>query len=275
MSFSLIKTKNSLNPAINIGVSGCKIVFQDNKVLKVSGSPYYDSRLIKQAQKQNLFLKNFQIPGVKAPFIYDVTSNSFTMERIRGLSWLDYLNQASIKDIDNLISTFITYLNFLKGISSPYELEEQNNLILRKLQALYPLTKYKTLNKDLQGLIIKNKEIAPRSFCHGDLIFFNMMFSEGNVYFIDFLDSYVDSCWTDLIKLRQDLKYYYCLYHTKNLNNLRLRIIFNYINKELAAIFPEVNNNLFAILEKISILRIEPYCPEDKKWIIKEMLTKC
>ena len=52
--------------------------------------------------------------------------------------------------------------------------------------------------------------------CHGDLTYENMIIKQNNLYFIDFLDGYVDSKLLDISKIFQlDLQILHCSTQTR------------------------------------------------------------
>lgn len=136
------------------------------------------------------------------------------------------------------------------------------------------LNKLATLNKRIEFIERPGFSIeAPISFCHGDLTFSNMIFGN-DIYLIDFLDCFVESYWMDIIKLRQDLVYHWCLLYNK-IETVKLFNIFNYMNNRINDVFEEeIKSQNFKILEFINILRLEPYLPVDKKYILDIILEK-
>ncbi len=246
---------NSFTPKIrngfpeNIAISKQKIQFLDNTVIK-SGDP----RLVRQAQKQIAF-QNIQTYGLFAPKVHEVTDNSFSMEKINGQSWLDFFNYSSISQIESFFDNIIGYLEFLKA-NKNYRDCFSNRLIKWKLDRLYENSNYKKFIKSLKKGMGKRGIRLPSSFCHGDLTFSNMIFKGEEVYLIDFLDSFVESYWIDIIKLRQDCFYKWCLIYN-DIKSVRAEIILNKLNEKLISHFgAEINNNTFKLLEVINILRM-------------------
>ena len=85
---------------------------------------------------------------------------------------------------------------------------------------------------------------VPYSFCHGDLTFANIIFHSNRLYFIDFLDSFIDSYLIDFAKLKQDLFYFWNL----KIQSINFRIFdtagFSKNNRDLKkyVVFPVIFN---------------------------------
>ncbi len=253
----------------NVAISGCDIQFLDDKVVK-SSSKEYSPRLLSQAKKQYQF-SNFKIDNIFCPHIHSLAPKSFTMDKIVGKSWLSYLKYADISDLNTLENNLINYLTHFKNISTYYNF---NIDILNKLDSLWKLSEYKLFIKYLKNKIRLNPKNVPKCFCHGDLTLSNIIFKDNQIHLIDFLDSFVNSYYIDIIKLRQDLYYHWCLKYN-NIHSAKLERVFNKIGNSLYRNFKsEIDSEIFQILEAINILRIEPYIPREKIHIIKEMLLE-
>ena len=78
----------------------------------------------------------------------------------------------------------------------------------------------------LKTYVNSTQIIVPKTFCHGDLTFNNIIFHKNRLFFIDFLDSYIDSFFCDLVKLKQDLYHLWSL-KVQEENTLRNIQIYN------------------------------------------------
>ena len=104
-----------------------------------------------------------------------------------------------------------------------------------------------------------NKIEIPISYCHGDLTLNNMLFLDSNIYLIDFLDSFVESPIIDLVKLKQDLQFFWSQ-KLLGISNTRSNCAYYYIWDKLNVEFKELINSIeFKVFEAINFLRIEPY----------------
>ncbi len=246
----------------NVAISGQKLQFFNDKVVK-SGA----TLLVSQAIKQRIFA-DIKISNFFAPKVYEIKKDSFTMEQIQGRSWLDFFNYSSISEIKEFSDNLITYLFYLRSLNT-----FNQDIYVKtwnKLESLYK----KSNHSGFINFLSKQKDlIAPISFCHGDLTLSNIIFNDKGYYLIDFLDSFVESYWIDIIKLRQDCFYKWCLLYN-GIESARISIILNKLNNLLVQHFgDEINSPTFQILEAINILRIEPYISSDKSHIIDKMLV--
>lgn len=255
-----------------VGISGCSLRVDGDRIIKSSNVRSYDQRLILQAKKQYLFAKNEKISNFKSPFVFNVGGDFFSMERINGLSYYDFFMRASIDQIDSAAEKLISFINAYKSRSVFYPQKELSSLIGAKLSSLYDKSSHKNLIDDLIRELPAIDAI-PKSFCHGDFTLSNMIFLDDDIYLIDFLDSFIDSYWVDLIKLKQDLYYLWCLSFLDGGDCVRLRLVFDNLYGKIKSAFREdFQNPAFNLLDKVSILRIEPYLPLDKAFILQKML---
>jgi len=241
------------------GLSGCKLELIDNQLIrKYSSSDEYNSRLSKQVDKQVLF-SNFILKNIDTPKIYNVSKDkiySFDMEYISGLSFSEYFSTSNIADVNFVIETLFSYFDFLISSSKNHKI---NNQITEKLNSLESKTKYRDYVLFLKDHLLNKTIIAPKTFCHGDLTFTNILFHRNRLFFIDFLDSYVDSFICDLVKLKQDLYYFWSL-KVQRIDSLRIKQIYRFIWDNLYQRYSSyIDSDCFQILDTLNSLRIEPY----------------
>jgi len=230
-------------------------------------------RLIKQIEKQKLFEPNLYF---SKPLITTIdTSNlNFKMKYISGIDILNMIINSS-KNKNICFFNKIIYLidTFIKDSS---EQLIQKNIITDKLKCIKNnINANNNVNiifDDLFNLLeIYNdtKDIyLPVGKCHGDLTFSNMIydFDKDIIYLIDFLDSFIETPFFDIIKIRQDTKYQWSL----NLINLN----YNYITissylemfDNIIHDYYKINNfyNHYNFFQIINLLRILQYAHDTK-----------
>lgn len=245
------------------GNSGCKVLLcqkeesQQKYVRKISACKEYNDRLHTQMLKQLNF--NSFNPEVKTPFIikdgYIGECFYFDMEYIQGK-----LLSECINDLDHItISPYIQMtVNYLLSIQSKDLIfEDASQKIHNKLQKLSNVID-KKYTKYLKLIENTDWSLTPVSKCHGDFTLENLIISNGNLYLIDFLDSFLESPLMDVAKLLFDLRYFW----SKRRSRTNSKSIIKNIHMENVITNSEVyaaNKKKINSLLILSILRILPY----------------
>ena len=255
---------------LNTGLSGCSLELINDRVLrKYSPTTDYNSRLLSQADKQVVF-GNRIYKNIDAPKVYDTQQNYFDMEYIAGKSFEEFFSVASANDIEFVVSTLFDYFDTLISTARNFD---ATNKILTKLDSLKEKSSHKKYIEFLRKYVEDNRIIVPHTFCHGDLTFANIIFHKNRLFFIDFLDCYVDTFLSDLVKLKQDL-YHLWAVHNQDLYSVRIHQIYQYIWDKLEVRYESFMNQSFHILDAINALRIEPYLTSDDQRVILEGIVK-
>ena len=277
------------------GHSGCNIeIIENEDNLYIKKSTYdekYIDRLIEQATKQandyEWVTKNIHVPK-----IHDVykskTSAYMVMDYIYAKSFVDYFEYASIADIDNFINSFIEYIE--NELSRSNETNIDKNIFINKFNSVKNNCLKNTLlsdNKFVTEILNRCEKIfnniesfkIPIGICHGDLTFSNILFTNNGYYFIDYLDSFIETPLQDIVKLRQDTTYFWStlMYNGNKYDSVRLHMIFEYIDNKINSYFSkyEFYNNYYDILQIMNILRILPYVNKEqvRDFVINILLT--
>ena len=255
---------------LNTGLSGCSLELINDRVLrKYSPTTDYNSRLLSQADKQVVF-GNRIYKNIDAPKVYDTQRNYFDMEYIAGKSFEEFFSTASVNDIEFVVSTLFDYFDTL--ISSARNFDATNK-ILTKIDSLKEKSSHKKYIEFLRKYVEDNRIIVPHTFCHGDLTFANIIFHKNRLFFIDFLDCYVDTFLSDLVKLKQDLHHLWAV-HNQDVYSVRIHQIYQYIWDKLEVRYESFMNESFHILDAMNALRIEPYLTSDDQRVILEGIVK-
>ena len=242
------------------GLSGCLIsVDKDGSIKKQSPTISYNERLRSQAVKQNLFssyfFKNIYTPNILREE-YQNNLFTFNMEYISAESDLNFFSHASVDDVVMVSLVLHEYLGKLSKTSVEFDFTDE---IYKKLNSLKKSSSYQNIIINIENHINQRGFILPRSICHGDLTLANILFHKDRLCFIDFLDSYIDSYLCDLVKLRQDLFYFWNL-KINSCNDLRHRIIYKELWSRISVDYKDYLNSIeFTILDTLNYLRIEPY----------------
>jgi hypothetical protein len=281
------------------GRSGCKVELLKSAgreiVRKSSARRNYNRRLAAQCSKQRLFQSESEyFRPFTAPLVYrqavlkDGLKNNelfwFEMEFIPGEKYSEYLERSTLDQLEILAGNFI---RFIKKEISLAEIKKCDPLILTdKLTAIKAILSKRNYSR---GIFFDNiRHLSehipdyplPLGLCHGDFTLSNTLYFAGNIYMIDFLDSFLESPLLDIVKLRQDTKFYWSLLvDTEILPYQRNKIIqvLRYFDQKLVQAFGE--NPFYAAwydyLEKLNLLRILPYLADPQEInFIETCLTK-
>ena len=260
---------------LETGLSGCKLeLIGSNTLRKHSSSPSYNKRLELQVKKQELF-SNQVFRNVETPKVLRKEDSYFDMEYVTGRSFDEYFSVCSVSDIDFVFDSLCGYFDGLISHSQYYQPEVSKKRLLDKINSLETHTRHLTDLYHIRQMVSSITMKIPQTFCHGDLTFTNIIFNKNRLYYIDFLDCFIDSFLCDLIKLKQDLYYHWSL-DVQGVKSLRIRQIYSYIWEKIEQRYSEYVDTIeFNVLDILNTLRIEPYLTnEDQRLIIKRML-KC
>jgi thiamine kinase-like enzyme len=261
---------------LNLGMSGCKIEkLSDLVIRKYSKDLDYNSRLLDQVKKQKKFF-DFNFQYIYTPKILNVSESKlhyFDMDYCLGKNYNQYLSSCSVNELHFFSQQIINYIHVISQNNEFYSDEECKIILEKKLNNLKNNSNYnKLISFILDNLGIFDFDNIPKSFCHGDLTFSNMLFEENKICFIDFLDSYLESSFSDLAKLKQDL-FYKWIIKKENIRDSRLEQSFEFIWKNIYQEFGSIiNTNIFDLIDLINLLRIEPYVNKDQKKILIECI---
>ncbi len=275
MNFDLNKTR---------GLSGCRLdLVRDGKILrKTSPTSEYNVRLEKQMLKQQYFHKNVFLEGIKTPRIIDYGLCNgfyfFEMEYIYGQNPYDLFITGTKTDIDSFINYITKYIEDSIKNSSVIYLEKFKSVQISKLKSLKENSFHKKLIDYLIEYTLNNNFEFYESICHGDLTIANMIYSNSNIYLLDFLDSYLNGPIIDLVKLKQDLYHNWSLLISESYTEFevyRSRHISSYVWECIYNVFKEIiDTKTFNLLEISNFLRIEPYIREDNKLLLYNIIKK-
>ena len=254
---------------LNTGLSGCKLELINGLLRKHSASVDYNSRLISQAEKQIVFSKRIY-KNIETPKVHDIKESHFDMDYVSGQNFEEFFSIASVNDVEFVVSTLFDYFDTL--ISTARNVNASNK-ILKKITSLKEKTSYPKYIEFLRKYVEDNQIIVPHTFCHGDLTFANIIFHKNRLFFIDFLDCYVDTFLSDLVKLKQDLHHLWAVRNQDVYSN-RIHQIYQYIWDKLEVRYESFMNESFHILDVMNTLRIEPYLTSDDQRVILEGIVK-
>lgn len=275
----MIKIKGHSNYKVEFCIEKPKYLIKksidEQELVSEKSSQKSIQRLYKQMEKQNNFYKT-QKGNILSPIIYNFKYNepltSYSMEYIKeSITMIELIEKSSPVDIKFIYNNLIKIIdyNLSKSIvkdckndiiskynSVMYDINNNNNVVICN-NFKQKIEKYiSSIEKECDFINI------PVGLCHGDLTFSNILVDKYNYYLIDFLDNFIETPLQDIIKIRQDTKYFWTLelinfkidttkliISLSNLDNM----IHNYYSK-----FSWYNEN-YIKFQILNLLRIIPY----------------
>ena len=267
------------------GFSGCKIFLYKKGdlffVRKISKSLEYNSRLKEQMKKQILFEEKFSTKKIHAPKIFNSGLIGdcfyFDMEFVNGENLINVISTSSLNELKRISKDLIKIL----GLFKKNKLKTKKNLSaysLKKLNDILSKSKSKRQKNILEELKSPLKEL-PRvnaTICHGDFTLENIMFDKSTkkYYLIDFLDSFVDHYWLDVVKLFQDLDGQWYAFRNKNLSNKQVSDKVSYLKRKImnSSLYKNKYSKHHNKLLALNFSRILPYAHEsDYDYLLKNI----
>ena len=233
------------------GHSGCKVVLlrKNNKLIvrKISPSKDYDKRINNQRIKQ----ENFKSHVFKAPRVYQNgiinKRKYFDMEFINGQTYNSFIEHADQKTAVELYKKIFDFAD-----KNNYINESVENQVLNKIENMNVGNKY-NIWKDYCLDFDWSK--INKSYCHGDLTFENIIVSSSEIYFIDFLDSFVDSKIIDYSKILQDVILGWSWRQKKSKPYIKLICMYEHMVENISSTEFEASKRMLVL----NMLRILPY----------------
>ena len=248
-------------------------LYKNQTVISKSSNDDNFYRLEKQIKKQENFSENYSEKfEIYVPKIIEKMNNKFLMEYIYfSENFIDFAQHGNVKKINWFLKKIILiiekYLSFcqydyldkkiLENKINSIEKNLINNQYIDINDSFYK-NNLKFLKNNINCL---DKVKVPLGLCHGDLTFSNILIdsSEIKIYLIDFLDSFIESPILDIVKIRQDTKYYWiCNMYSDFFDKNNIILTLNYLDREIDKYFSkyEFYKKTYVFFEKLNILRV-------------------
>lgn len=252
------------------GHSGCKILLceeNDNRVFvrKISSCIEYNERLKIQADKQ----ASYKSDTLKTPeiFVTGYTEDGlffFDMEYIQGITMAEYMNTIEIWKVKGLAESIVKEV----VSANSFDLIVDEDVFRDKVESLKQKLEREQnpiINESLDLLSSHSWARFTKTACHGDMTLENIIVKDGQLYLIDFLDSFYD-CWImDICTLLQDVQMLWSYRYQEeiNINTLIRLIVFRDTLIDAVKLISEqdIVEVYYALLLKL--LRIYPYIKDD------------
>ena len=242
-------------------------------IRKSSNSPPDSTRLIRQCNKQIVFVEK-NIKGITSPQVFSQSFNQngfyFDMEYLPHSEFLNFLIEKPILEIKKSIDTILDFVD--QCVNESREELISSDIFLKKSKSIKKNLKNNKFinNKNYKKMcLVLDDSIdrclgssIPTGYCHGDLTLSNILYSNGEIVFIDFLDSFIETPLQDIVKLRQDTKHFWSLrLLSGNHDTTKLKIVLRYIDNQIQYRFSCYNfyKALYASFQSISLIRVAQY----------------
>lgn len=267
-----------------VGHSGCNLELEkrDEKLFVVKTAPdaQYSERLKKQHHKQS----NFKHDVFSAPAVFDTHHDKngnfgFSMEYVSGITLAQLFEDIPIASIRPIAEKFLSLVPakhaFDKNAQPVFKAK-----IMDLKKKLAP-GEDERLARALQLLDGYPWEHCAPGDCHGDLTLENILWKDGQLYLIDFLDSFYDSWMMDMGKLIFDIESLWSYRHAKNLDqNLKIRLsIFQKILLDAIGSLRHGKDIIKSVyhMALLHLVRVLPYTKDAKikRYLFAEMEKLC
>lgn len=236
----------------------------------------------KQQDFSELITKKWRL---KVPEVYDIERLSYglkvTMEYVDGLSGPSIEKKATKAFTENLRHAFscMIMLNFegsrFSTVKQETLFDKLNNIRLNSQHNEFD----KMLN-DVENLILQQSDyLIPIGFNHGDLTSSNLIVASSSIfYLVDFLPTFIESPAWDIVKIVQDLRYYWSARYLDDCQIMNFMVMANSLMPRKIFCLLEDSIKSLQILQLLCICRIIPYIQDKrtKDWVLftlKDLLT--
>lgn len=252
------------------GNSGCHLqAFKtdDNLILirKTSRDFDYNDRLKAQMLKQKAF--SVYSSGLCSPYVknFGMENNLFyfDMNFINGQNMAQYIINTDFSAMGLLVNKLFNDISvFSKTESIKIDTKLVFSLKIKELNREIN-SEWEFIKKAFFMLEQFDWSKIPQSYCHGDLTLENILISnDGDIYLIDFLDSFYNSWMFDMSKIFQDIELGWAYRNQKPCANRSVKL--NLVKEKILEKLYKFNNGeniIFSIyhLLLLNLLRIYPY----------------
>lgn len=198
--------------------------------------------------------REFEHYRIKKPSVYECgTENDrfyFTMEYVNGVQLSTFISRNTVRDLDPIIGQLLTFVrsnicDVTKDFGAP---------VSEKLWSISSVSRLQ-IDRYVQYCLAFDWSAIPIGYCHGDLTFENMLVHQSNLYFIDFLDSFIETPYLDLSKLLLDILVLWSWRFEKRRPIIKSAYIYDIVLSQLESREVEIVRRLLVL----NLLQILPY----------------
>jgi tRNA A-37 threonylcarbamoyl transferase component Bud32 len=214
-------------------------------------------RLLKQAEKQRWFSEQ-KIGLIGVPKVFSTYEGGFSMELVPGKPLLEIVEELSDEDLLIIVNSLQSFLEYCRD-NAKYSATGLTMSTAKKIGKSY----------ELESFI--------KSPCHGDLTLENMVYDKEKkrLYLLDFLDSYHDHYFLDIIAVLQNTV---LRFHDQSeippeeYYQTKLWRLHQLFTRMVQYTFPEaLAFTNYLLLAKM--MRIRPYVDDERKGLLEELIA--
>ena len=272
------------------GYSGCLVsLYRDKEnyfVRKEAKDRSYNKRLEQQIKKQKEYFsiinKPFEVPQILKEGFNSQGLYFVDMEYIEGENYIEYINNLEIEEIKKCALKLIEILKFFNKNKQNETNPNIWEVLFNKINSILreDIDNIKLINYFYNFLADNKNEIGQIKIteCHGDMTLENILVNRsGDIYLIDFLDSFCDSVYFDIAKIYQDLNYkWYKIKKNEDISIFDNKI--SILKKEFDIKIKEEyfgSEKIIKFISLLNLLRILPYTQrDDKRYTIIESIIE-
>jgi len=265
------------------GNSGCdiKLIQHQGKlaVSKSTADKNYIPRLKRQVLKQQQFFSTRLFNNIAVPEVLEIEESCdqyhFIMNFIHGAGFNDIALISGKSVIDQIIDGLKQVLEFeisqskLQTIPSK-QFNDKVTDVLSNTQHLISQGAFTPATLNAFERVQQESQFdrtIPVGRCHGDLTLSNLIYSKRNstLYFIDFLDPFIETPLMDICKIRQDTRLGWSFTKSQSSASSRMRHVLAYIDTQLTPYIDQFDwvKQHYRFFQDLNILRIAPYAKSD------------
>lgn len=249
------------------------------KAATISGN----SRLKLQVEKQRAY-EAIDLP-IKSPKIFNTGEDEdghffFDMEFLGGVDGHRFLESSSPAELRKFTGLLCEHFSYLRELPLIGDVSIHSSFYDACLSKLGEIQKCEVeLGDQRAGAIMRQLQvidelaISEEGFCHGDCTFENMLIDrDGQIYFVDFLDSIFEHPIQDVVKLYQDLHGGWFQLKGRRISGAVLSYIDTAISQPISDDFP-MFRKASNVLQALNYCRILPYVSEgiEKNFVINRI----
>lgn len=270
-----------LQPDIRcLGHSGCRVelIHEDDRyyVVKTSSCVEYNRRLQAQANKQKTYCNQY----VRVPQVYSAGFDEdgllkVEMEFVNGADFICFLEVSTIQHIQEFGHLLLKYVECCMSRSKWRDITDQ---VQEKVQSVRQNIASNKFTSNLEHLVpeVRGDIKMPVGCCHGDLTLSNVLWSGGDVYLIDLLDSFIESPLIDIVKLRQDTYHGWSLSRSQSdFDRAKVSLALSFLDRAIVKRFKRVPwyRDYYHLFQRLNLCRVLQYadCPENVVLLTKEI----